>query len=97
MASASEDKHEGSGSGGGGGSCGGSGKGSAKSGSSMMTKHAASHIQSVKAKQLGGYVSKGGFASRAQSAAAKHQSQQNSTETKSNHCKICSVNEDCCE
>jgi hypothetical protein len=36
-----------------------------------MKEEAASRIQSAEAKKSGGNVSKGGFASRAQSAAAK--------------------------
>lgn len=43
----------------------------AKNQSSNMTSKAASRIQSAEAKANGGKVSKGGFAARAQSAAAK--------------------------
>ncbi len=46
--------------------------GAGKSGKGSMTAKAASRIQSAAAKSGGGRVSKDGFASRAQSAAAKN-------------------------
>lgn len=45
---------------------------SGKGGSSKITPKAASRIQSAGAKAAGGKVSKGSFASRAQSTAAKN-------------------------
>jgi len=48
----------------------------AKSSKTSMTKSAAARIQSAEAKANGGKVAKGGFAARAQSAAARNASNQ---------------------
>ena len=57
----------------GGGKRGGGGKGGEKS--TPMTSEAASRIQSADARAHGGKVEKGGFAARAQSAAARNEAE----------------------